>query len=389
MAISTLNEPSEFTPIYHASYFRLDSTLKGNLNFKYVFKLTVGANPERKIRVSPEPLNGYGILDVKQHLLDYLDQDTFDITDADFQDAPRVEYILKIDEEYTDGGGNTVTNADVKVFSTKIGFNTRLTRNQFFGDLTKLQIDTASPGELLININPLTTVYQDDVFFLHFSGRLAPVFKPARLQIYELNNSGGLLATTIITGDLDTNSQLVTMDLSAIVFNANTKFIQFRLINVDSNPVTQSIRLRVEPRPCSTYTPYKLIYLDAKGSYNSINFDGVSKSVEKTKVQTFRKFINPLTDNELSRGIQRFFQDTEKEFTLNSFILDDNNSLMFGDLIRSPRVFADLRNDSRFPNMDFAPVEVLTNTFRELKTENSDLIQYSFDIRFAYEQINR
>ena len=62
---------------------------------------------------------------------------------------------------------------------------------------------------------------------------------------------------------------------------------------------------------------------------------------------------------------------------------------MFSELLRSDRVFVDLRNNSDFDNMDFAPIEILSNSFREKKSENSDLINYSFEIRFAYEQINR
>jgi len=302
MAIAVLNEPTEFYPIYHPAYFRLDSTFKSELNFKYVFRIYVNAVLVWSGKVSPEPVNGYGEIDIKKHLIDNLNQDTFDITDADFQDAPKVEYILKINEEYDDGAGNHVEIVDAYVFTEKIAFNTRLDRNAFFGDLTKLQIEVGTPGEMLININPLTLVYQDDKFFLHFTGTVPALNQPLNFLIQELDASGGVLATTSIVPDLGTNSQLVTMDLNAIVFNAATKFIRFKLI--ESNlftDLTQPITLRVEPRPCSTYEPFKLLYLDSKGSYVPLNFDGVSKRTEKTKVKRFRKYVDPRTDNELSK----------------------------------------------------------------------------------------
>jgi len=240
MAISTLNEPNEFTPIFHSSLFRLDSTLKTNLNFKYVFKIFISAVEVLKVKVSPEPTNGYGLFEARPHLQDFLDQDIFDITDAAFQEAPRVEYVMKIDEEYTDGAGNLVTNSDVKVFSNKIGFNTLLTRNEFFGDLTKLQVDTATPGEMLINIEELTQVFQDDLFFVHFAGDTTAPFQPIRFEILELSQSGApTAAATIITGSSGSASQLVTMDFGAISFNAATKFVRFRLIDLDSNPEAQ------------------------------------------------------------------------------------------------------------------------------------------------------
>lgn len=387
MAITVLTEPAEFSPIYHAIYFRLNSTNKAETNFKYVYKITVGA-VTRKINVRPEPVNGYGVINIENHLKDFLNDDIFDITDVDFQDAARTEYVVKIDEDYIDGGGNPVLNVDEYIFSNKIAYNTRFSRNELFGSLSDYQINTATPGKLLLNIKPLTTVYQDDLFFIHFTGKLV-AFKPARLQIYELNNSGGLLATTLITGDLDTNSQLVTMDLGLITFNVLTKFIQFRLINTDSNPVTESIRLRIEPRECTTYSEVKLIYLDAKGSYNSLNFDGAKNRQVNLKNKTFRQFIDPLTDNELSRGIQKYFIDSNEILTINSFVTDDNKNIMFEDLIKSPRVFMDLRNNAEFDNMDFAPVEVLERRFKEMTTITGDIPQYEIDIRFAFEEVNR
>lgn len=394
MAINVLTEPTEFYPIFHDSIFNLDSTNKAQLNFKYVFRIIVAGQPERIVKVSPTPISGNGFFDVRTHLLDFLNQDIFVITDPNFQNAPRVEYIMKINEEYDDGAGNHITNVDEHIFATKIGFNTHLNRNDFFGDLTKLKIGDVT-RELLINIKPLSVLYQDDILFIHFAGKpsvVGGVAVPAQLKVTELNRSAGILATTFISPDLDFFTQLVTMDLGAIVFNAATYFIDVQLIgSIDSpaNILTKPYRFTIQPRPCTTYTPYKLIYLDAKGSYLPLNFDGVSTKELKTKSKKFRKFINPITETETSRGVQRFFQDTSERFKLNTFFTDENNNLMFEDLIKSDRVFVDLRNNSDFPNVDFFPVEILKNSITPIKTENGELPQYTFDMRFAFEQIDR
>lgn len=389
MAITVLDEPNVFTPIYHPSYFRLDSDNKNELNFKYVFRIFINAVEVRNTKVSPEPVNGYGLYDARRHLLDFLSQEVFNILEANFQDAAKVEYVLHINEEYDDGLGGHIINVDEYIFNNKIGFNTRLDRNAFFGDLSKLQLSNFVPGEMLTNINPLTTVYQDDIFFLHFTFNPFFVNAPLFLKVAELDVSGNVLNITTISGSLAGEAQLVTMDLSLIAFNANTKFIEYYIEDSITAIPSQPVRLIVEPKPCTTYTPYKLIYLDSKGSFVSVNLDGVSKKEESTKVKTFRKYIDPLTETDTSRGIQRYFQDTTQKFSLNSFIFDDNSSLLFEELLRSDRVFMDLRNNSEFDNMDFAPVEILSKKFNELKSENSELINYTIEIRFAYEQINR
>ena len=388
MAITVLNEPDLFRPLYHAVYFRLDSTIKASTSMKYVYKITVGSST-RKIKVAPEPVNGYGILDAKNLLKDFINDDLFDITDADFQDSTRVEYQVSIDEEYIDGSGNLITNVDEFVFGTKIAYNTRFSRDELFGNLNAYPVDTATPGKLLLNIKPDTTVFDDDVFYIHFIGNTTAPFKPLRLEIRELDQSSNLLATTLISGDLDTNSQLVTMDLSQITFNALTRFISFRLIDTDSNPTSESIRLKLRPRECSTFNETKLIYLDAKGSYNSLNFDGARSRQVSMKSKSFRKFVDPLTDNGQARGIQKYFLDSTEVITINTFITEDSHNLMFEDLMKSNRVFVDLRNNPDFENIDFAPIEILERRFKPMETVNGQLPQYEIDIRYAYEEVNR
>ena len=134
---------------------------------------------------------------------------------------------------------------------------------------------------------------------------------PLFLKIREVDISGNNINVHTISGSTSDASQLVTADLSLISFNPNTHFLDITMQDSSPSIVSENLRLLIEPRPCTTYTPYKLIYLDSKGSYVSINFDGVSTRQERTKSKTFRKFIDPLTETETSRGVQRFFQDTE------------------------------------------------------------------------------
>jgi len=393
MAITVLNQPPTYYPIFHENVFRLDSTNKNQTNFKYVFRIGVtnpAGIPERKIKVSPEPANGYGYFDARRHLLDFILQDIFDITDANFQTAPRVEYIMRIDEEYVDGGGNKVINVDEEVFLAKTAYNSHFDRNEFFGGLGGINIDNV-PGKLLTNIPDDALLFQDDRFYFHFIGQtFDPAKTPLKFVIEELDTSGNILATTTIAGGGGgTGSDFVTADLSQIVFNAGTYFINVFLAGADNVKMTTPKRFRVAERPCSTRKQYKLVYLDPKGSYVSINFDGASNKTNNFKNKTFRKFIDPVTQSETSRGVQRYFTDETEELNLNTLITDEQGSEMFLNLLRSNRVFIDLTNDPDFDNVDFFPVEVLTNSVTEKKAENEQLPQYAVKIRFAFEQISR
>ena len=105
--------------------------------------------------------------------------------------------------------------------------------------------------------------------------------------------------------------------------------------------------------------------------------------------KTFRKFIDDETETDQSRGVTRYFIDSTETHTLNSDNTDDADIIRMRDLIKSSVVFLDVRNDDRFPDMDFIPVEILTKTLKPKKSDNAEIGQYSINFRFAFEEISR
>ena len=397
MAISVITQPLSIHPIYHPVSFYVDSTLKNELNFKYVFKILSSASVLlRKIKVSPEIITGRGFVDIKNHLLDFLNQDIFDIqATLDFQKAPQVEYFVRMDEEYTDSLGTNIVNTDVFSFSQRTAYNSIFTRNEFLGDLTKYQVDNFSNDrKMLININPLSEVEKDDIFFVHFTGLVASGFRPMKFKVLELDSSGTQISSHIISGGLNTTqAQIARVDLGLISFNRLTEFVDLSVTDVDTLNATEAIRLKLIDS-CSFRDNYKLIYLDSKGSYCSLNFRGVLKRTLRNRAKRFEPFINPLNDTlsnaPKNRSVKKYYQDLTETIKLNTLLTSEKNNIMFEDLLISDRVFLDTRSLSEFSNIDFMPIEVLSNSLKPITFENDfEIPQYSFEIRHSFEQINR
>ena len=129
--------------------------------------------------------------------------------------------------------------------------------------------------------------------------------------------------------------------------------------------------------------------MDQFGSYIPINLDFASSSQLTVEKRTYRRRIDPLTDNSAMRGTTRYYTDANDTLTANTSLLNADDIIQVEDLIQSPNVFLDVRNNDNFDNIDFVPVEILTDSIQRFKPENQEIIQYSIQFRFAFEKTTR
>ena len=386
MSISKTFDPFTYFPANHPIIFRVSGTNSAEAQYRFIFRLEVGAESQ-KHKVTPRPTDANGRWDGSAHFRSFLDQDVVNIASvSDFQEAPWVDYEIIMDEEYRDGSGNLVENTGLNTFAGRMAFNAILSRNDILPGVFTLALWRLQNGgtNILMNFENRTTVQKNDLFWVHFTNLVGSIIK---FQVIEYDAGGSVLSTTVTSFTPATEkANLAKLDLNDISFNSLTASIGIRFLNsIDSNISKEIILLVVDA--CTTYTAHKFVYLDKYGSYQSINFDLVSKENNRTNPKTFGKFIDAETETDQSRRLQRFYQDKTKTFTANSEVLEDGDIIRIEDLIDSIRVFLDVRNDDRFPDMNFAPVEILTNSFAPKKSENDELGIYSINWRFAYDEI--
>jgi len=129
MALSIDNQPDQYHPIHHDIDWLIDSTIKANDQFRYLFLITASGFTTRTIKIAPRPGDGKGELNLEQHIRDFLLTDVFDLSQnlpLD-QAAPYVDYSVQIGEEFKDGAGVIQTILGATAVN-RVGFNSILTR---------------------------------------------------------------------------------------------------------------------------------------------------------------------------------------------------------------------------------------------------------------------
>lgn len=386
MAITVEEQPPLFHPLYHPVIWLLDSTLKSQDQFRYVIEIVPEApGIARKIDISPRPGDGFGRQDLSQHLRDYVNQDILDIkqTGATLsQKASRAFYSIKLFEKFKDGSGNEQIIAGA-TFLLQTGLNTIFNRNDWVVyDQDKWRL-TDSNSNLLWNIEDNVEVFKDDIFFIHVAA-LTGVYDYVIEEHFA--NGTSLITTASITFNVFTH--WFRMDLSVFLTDPDNaiKFcIKFQQAAVDFS--REYCVTLIDG--CSRFTNLKFVYLDYLGSYNSINFDHISRKTDTSNPKTFKKFTDALVKEDVSRPLTRYFDDPTEVHTANTDYLTDEHNIMVSDLILSQRVYLDVRNNPDYPDMEFMPVEILTRTIQEAESENMDLAQFTINWRFSFDKIGR
>lgn len=385
MAVTNETTPFKHHSVWHKVIYEASSTNASQNEFKYVFKI-IGLPDTRIIKVSPRPGDGWGFIDARRHLQDGLNVDQFDIEETDIQVAPFFNYSMKIDEEYKDGSGNLV-EVPGPTFGG-VGLNYILNRNDILTELEYEYILIDSEiGPILWNIPNKTRVKKDDLFFIYMA--ISGTSGTLRFVVTEYFNTG--LTNVIVQSLSVVRANYKTLDLASVLTDPdNTTHIEVKFQSVTSVDVCEPKTLILEDH-CTIYRKHRIIYLDSMGSYSSLNFDYVSRKETEVKPKTYEKFINGATETSTSRPLTRYFVESKEVFTVNTGIMTDKHNVMLQDLIKSTRVFLDVRNDDRFPapSVKFVPIEILTPKLKELKSENQELNQQTIRYRYSYDDVTR
>jgi hypothetical protein len=105
MAITILDQPDQHHPAYNPVVYVLDSTLKTQPGFRYVFRIYdagTTTNPLAEVRVAPRPGDGYGYVDISKFLQSRVDKTDpfFTTTFINANTSSIYNYDIHFGEEY-------------------------------------------------------------------------------------------------------------------------------------------------------------------------------------------------------------------------------------------------------------------------------------------------
>ena len=377
-------------PIHSPMMFLITSTLASTPGTRIVFTITV--DNARIVKVSPRPSDNKIEFDISSHLRDYLLSDNFNPnngTHFDAFEAPHVRYSVSIHEEYYNSGGVLMSGFQTTI-TNLVGTNIVLNRSEQldFQDYKWMNLNTpgSAVANVLLNSQPKSTYYKDDVIFIHTVG--LSYSAPIRFLMVEFNASGNQVASTpeiqLTNGAL---CKFLKIDFAQYTFNVNTAQVGIAFEADDYEFVTLMNRYTIIDQQCLPYQNFKILYLDKLGSYNTINLGYKSEEDLNIEKETFRKRIDPLNSADYSRGLQNYFTRADERYTLNTGNLNAEDMAKFEDLLLSTDVFLDVRNnpDPKFNEMNYVPLVINTNSMRRFKSENQDIPQFTIECQLGYE----
>lgn len=384
MAIVTQTRPDTNQPIYNNLAWQFSSSNSGDTNYRYIVTVTVDAVDVRVRRIRPRPSDGWLFFDLSKDLQPLLDQTVFDITStADFQDAPFIEYDLEIDSENSDPVETPNTELNFIAYNTRFDLDTFLSYDE-----NDYILNDTTPAELLWNIENYTLVDITDIFYIHFIGNVSDYVE---MYVEQYDKAGNIVPSAGYSTNktLTVGPNLARLDLTDVGIVSGAEVLGVRFYDAKADPISDEVFLTIEDL-CSSYTNTRLVYLDSKGSYNSLNFNMKSSSnLSINEVQNYRGYINPITQTGETRGIKRFYQEEEETFKISTQVLTEKHNRMFRDLLESTQVFIDVRSDSNYTNTDFLPIEVLTRSFEPKKDENGELQIFELEYKLTTKKMLR
>ena len=157
MAITIHTTPKAFAPIYNKMEYLVSSTNSALTNFSYLVDVYINgsATKNARLRIPPEPVNSYGIVDIHRILEATLSSDITDtksILGVNDKLNSDLTYIVKFGEEY-DVAGVLTQFADLTIDTTKNAIASSVTKRDFINwDITQYELDGV--GKLFLTSMP-------------------------------------------------------------------------------------------------------------------------------------------------------------------------------------------------------------------------------------------
>ena len=162
--ISIISESQDLTPGYNPVYYYFDSDNKTELGFKYIVDVYVkevgGFVKVKTAKISPEPVNGYGIVEISKLLQSYLNEGDVSLIGGDntVNNGISIEYKLQIGESFQYSWEfDSIQKTSTLGFAGKVQLNGSTTHTFVDGDIVKVQQTTGTTQPLLSNTH--TVIY--------------------------------------------------------------------------------------------------------------------------------------------------------------------------------------------------------------------------------------
>lgn len=392
MAITIETTPQDYGPVYNPLIVVASSTNSGQTDFSYIFEICDSSGTTlRTLRIPPEILYAYGVLDVARVLESYVNEDgATDFfktqTIADTLDCfnSYYQYTIKIGEEYDIAG--TLTQFLDLANTTKFTFNGGILFEDFINwDHTDYELDANTKRFLTDDIDKPTLLSQEG--YTHYLGAK----QPSGFRIKTYQEDGTLIDTyefaNALTSEFSSFASAPT-SLNNVTLTTGTQPV------IDSDVSYYEIHsLALTTQTSRVYT-YKikedcgegavLHFKNDLGGFDWFPFITFKESYD-IKREEYKQNPQRLQSdgtyvfNTLDRERIQYHTKRTRKAKLNTDFLTDAEWVWLRQLVDSPEVYLELDGT-------FYSVLLTANNYQE-KEENHDGFTFlEVNIEFSIEE---
>jgi len=400
MAITILQQPLDYSPVYNDINFVCSSTNVAQPNFNFIFDVKINGTIVSRHRIPARPDNNYGLFNAKRIAENYLTQNfPYNLITVNVSSSLILLLVVEVGEEY---GATPTIYPTLSTSGNKYLWIASLDAPEWVDyTITKYRLMTnqLAISQLLTN-NANHKIKTTEKAYL--SALVGETNAVANFQVRAYDISDNLIKNTYITNPYATitatNTRLVNVpsgpsNLNQII-NANLDGstqhqgdiipsnsawyeITTRGTSASSLPVVYTINTT-----CTKYDSKRIYFLNKLGAYDAFTFDLVSRENNAIERKQYRRNLGAFSGSSyIYTDFQRsnIIYDTQVKETmvLNSNWITELESAWLEELLTSPITYMETTDGIEVVNVTDSNYEVR-------KTVNDKLFNLQITIEKSY-----
>lgn len=372
MSVTILQYPQVLMPAYNDIVFTVDSDNKSECEFRYICDIYVENIFVERLKLFPDPINGYASFKINGVLQDYLSydlhQNLYGSSLFSTNNNTCKLYSLKFGEEYDNSSqcdAGTIVYQNLTVTGSYYAFNAALQYAEWLDwDYTNYEASsvlskflTTTPDKVLITTGSQMT--------FNFVNSLTV----DKLQVKTYNSVSTLIGTYLFdnsTSFTSSQSRILTMGVgpenlnnstllsgSQPVINASVSYYTVQLLDASNVALSELKRIDIDNR-ATVFNKHRFWWLNKLGGFDSYDYS----MKDKLSVDSSRTFYNKLIGKFTSaspngtwdynigdRGKTVLSVNSNESRVFNSNWLTEKESIWMRDLFSSLEVYLSSQND--------------------------------------------
>jgi hypothetical protein len=400
MAITILQQPLDYTPVYNDINFVCSSTNVAQPNFNFIFDVKINGTIVSRHRIPARPDNNYGLFNAKRIAENYLTQNfPYNLITVNVSSSLILLLVVEVGEEY---GATPTIYPTLSTSGNKYLWIASLDAPEWVDyTITKYRLMTSqlAISQLLTNNANHKIKLTEKAYLSALVGETNAV---GNFQVRAYDSSDNLIKNTYITNPYatitSTNTRLVNVpsgpsNLNQIInanLDASTQHqgdiipsnsawyeITTRGTSASSLPVVYTINTT-----CTKYDSKRIYFLNKLGAYDAFTFDLVSRENNAIERKQYRRNLGGFSGSsyiysDLQRSNIIYDTQVKETMVLNSNWITELESAWLEELLTSPITYMETTEGIEVVNVTDSNYEVR-------KTVNDKLFNLQITIEKSY-----